>query len=189
MSRPRALSIALAPQLLALIVLAQPWFSVSMLVEGENVQLGSFDGATTFPSTSPIALLSLAALSVVAISAAKTRVAAILILIAANFSAVIFIAPMILQKQISALDTELDRLTGIANTHGLSNVTVTSSSLEFVWLACLAITVVLGFWMLRLSRGWTNEDKSTSARSDGAKPRGSRAKTESSIDLWDNQRS
>ena len=81
MSRTRALAIALAPQLLALIVLAQPWFKVSMQVDGSTVELGSFDGATTFAATSPIALLSLAALSVVAISAAKTRIAAIIILI------------------------------------------------------------------------------------------------------------
>jgi hypothetical protein len=188
MSRPRALSIALAPQLLALIVLAQPWFKISMLVDGKNAELGSFDGATTFPSTSPIALLSLAALSVVAISAAKTRVAAILILITANLTALILITPMILQKRISALDTELDRLTGIANTHGLSNVTVSSTGFEYVWLASLAITVAGGFWMLRLSKGWSNEDKSTTVRFDKAKQQGSRAKTESSIDLWDNQR-
>ena len=188
MSRPRALSIALAPQLLALIVLAQPWFKISMLVDGKNAELGSFDGATTFPSTSPIALLSLAALSVVAISAAKTRVAAILILITANLSALILITPMILQKQISALDNELDRLTGIANTHGLSNVTVSSTGFEFFWLASLAITVAVGFWLLRLSKGWSNEDKSTSARPDRPKQRGSRVKTQSSIDLWDNQR-
>jgi hypothetical protein len=188
MSRPRALSIALAPQLLALIVLAQPWFKVYMLVDGKNVELGSFDGATTFPSTSPIALLSLAALSVVAISAAKTRVAAVLILITANLTALILITPMILQKQISALDTELDRLTGIANTHGLSNVTVSSTGFEYVWLASLAITVAVGFWLLRLSKGWSNEDKSTSARPDRPKQSGSRVKTQSSIDLWDNQR-
>jgi hypothetical protein len=188
MSRPIALSIALAPQLLALIVLAQPWFSVSMLVEREIVELGSFDGATTFPSTSPIALLSLAALSVVAISAAKTRVAAILILITANLTALMSITPMILQKQISALDTELDRLTGIANTHGLSNVTVSSTGFEYFWLASLAITVAVGVWLLRLSKGWSNEDKSTSARPDRPKQRGSRVKTQSSIDLWDNQR-
>lgn len=188
MSRPRALSIALAPQLLALIVLAQPWFRVSMIADGQNVELGSFDGATTFPATSPIALLSLAALSVVAISAARTRVAAILILIAANLAALILITPMILQKQISALDTELDRLTGIANTHGLSNVTVSSTGFEYLWLASLAITVAAGFWMLQLSKGWSNEDKSTSANPNQPKKRGSRVKTESSIDLWDNQR-
>jgi hypothetical protein len=188
MSRPRVLAISLAPQLLALIVLAQPWFKVSMLVDGASVDLGAFDGATTFPATSPIALLSLAALSVVAISAGKARVAAIVILIAANLAALLLIVPMILQKQISALDTELDRLTGIANTHGLSNLTVTSSSIEYVWLASLAVTVALGVWMLRLSKGWSNEDKSSSSRGDSAKPRGSRAKSESSIDLWDNQR-
>ena len=188
MSRPRALSIALAPQLLALIVLAQPWFKISMLVDGQNVELGSFDGATTFPATSPIALLSLAALAVVAISAAKTRVTAILILMAANFAALILITPMILQKQISSLDTELDRLTGIANTHGLSNVTVSTTGFEYVWLASVAIAVAVGFWMLKLSKGWSNEDKSTSARPDRPKQRGSRVKTESSIDLWDNQR-
>lgn len=188
MNKPPALSIALAPQLLALIVLAQPWFAVSMLVDGTSVNLGSFDGATTFASTSPIALLSLAALSVVAISAGKTRVAAILILIAANLSALVLISPLILQKQISALDVELDRLTGIANTHGLANVTVSSTGLEFAWIVLVALTVAMGFWLLRLAKGWSNEDKSASAKRPSGKQRGSKPKPESSIDLWDNQR-
>lgn len=188
MNRSRAIAIAFAPQLLALLVLAQPWFKVSMLVEGSSVELGSFDGATTFPATSPIALLSLAALSVVAISAAKTRIAAMLILIIANSAALLFMVPMVLQRQISALDAELDRLTGIANTHGLSNVTVTSSGLEFVWIGSIAATVFLVFWLLWLSKGWSNEDRSTSARSNTPRKRNSKPKTESSIDLWDNQR-
>lgn len=188
MSKAKALSIALAPQLLALIVLAQPWFVVSMLVDGTTVSLGSFDGATTFASTSPIALLSLAALSVVAISAGKTRIAAILILIAANLGALVLISPMIVQKQISALDAELDRLTGIANTHGLSNVTVVSTGVEVAWIVLVALTVALGFWLLRVAKGWSNEDKSASAKNPSGKQRGSKAKPASSIDLWDNQR-
>lgn len=188
MSRPRALAIALAPQLLALLVLAQPWFKVSMQVDGSTVELGSFDGATTFAATSPIALLSLAALSVVAISAAKTRIAALIILISSNFAALISIAPMILQKHISALDSELDRLTGIANTHGLSNVTVTSSGFEYLWIASVAVTIVLGVWLLRLSKGWSNEDKSAVGTPRSGSRRVSKAKPQSSIDLWDNQR-
>lgn len=188
MSKPRALSLALLPQLLALLVLAQPWFKISMLVDGNNVELGSFDGATTFPATSPIALLSLAALAVIAISAAITRVIAILILITANLTSLILIAPMILQRQISALDSQLDRLTGIANTHGLANVSVTTTALEYVWLATVGLSVAIGIWLLRQAKSWSNEDKSTIARERLPKKRSSKAENESSIDLWDNQR-
>ncbi len=190
MNKSRALAIALVFQLAALLSLSQPWFKVSMQIDGSVVELGSFDGATTYPVSSPLALLGLASLSIVAISASKTRFAAILISISASLAALLAIVPLIITRNISALDGQLDRLTGIANTHGLQDLLIAPTAFASIWMAISAILLVYLIWMLRLSRAWSNQDKAASSSDEKRFAQGSKAKSQpkDSIELWDDQR-
>jgi uncharacterized membrane protein (TIGR02234 family) len=189
-SKGRALALALAFQLAALLILSQPWFKVSMQLDGSGVELGSFDGATTYPASTPLSLLGLAALSVVAISASKTRFAAILIAVSSTLGALLAIVPLIVTRDISALDGQLDRLTGIANTHGLQDLLIAPTAFASVWMVICAILLVYLIWMLKLSRAWSNQDKAASSRNEKSFAQGSKEKSQpkDSIELWDDQR-
>ncbi len=184
MTKSRSLALALAPQLLALIALAQPWFTISMLVDNSNVELGAFDGAKTFATASPLALLALAALAVAAISAAKTRLVAIALIAVSSLLSLSFLVPRILAQDVSSLDSQLDRLTGIANTHGLDEVSISASSWPFIWAALTFASLLFSIWMLRSASAWASEDKSRVSARSKSKDR----RTATSIDLWDEQR-
>ena len=189
MNKNRALALALVLQVSALLILSQPWFRVSMQVDGASVELGSFDGASTYPVSSPLALLGLAALSIVAISASRTRFAAILIAALSEITALIAVIPLFVASDITALDGQLDRLTGIANTHGLQDLEILATPFGWIWIVISASSLCYLLWMLQLSKSWSNQDKATSSRAKSLK-QGTRHKGEpkGSIELWDDQR-
>lgn len=185
MNRTRSLSVALALQVLALLALTQTWYTISMTTDGNAVALGSYDGASAYPVATPLALLGLAAISVVAISAGKTRLVAISISAVSAFAALALIVPLWLSQDVSALDTELDRLTGIANTHGLQDLGIAGSAMSFAWMALTALTAIFSSWMIVNSRNWVYLDRGVSSNGASAskKPR-----PKSAIDIWDEQR-
>jgi hypothetical protein len=160
-----------------------------MQVDGASVELGSFDGASTYPVSSPLALLGLAALSIVAISASRTRFAAILIAALSEITTLIAVIPLLVASDISALDGQLDRLTGIANTHGLQDLEILATPFGWIWTVISASSLCYLLWMLQLSKSWSNQDKATSSRAKSLK-QGTRHKGEpkGSIELWDDQR-
>lgn len=186
MNKTRSVSLAFGLQVLALIAISQPWFIVSMVVEGSSASLGSFDGAKTFAIVGPLALLSIAALAVTTISAHKTRFLAVVLTALASLAALIDAVPRVLAKDISGLDGQLDRLTGIANTHGLDTLAISVSVWPYLWALFTFASLLVAAWMLRLSTTWTNEDRSAAASK--LKPRAKAAASTSSIDLWDDQR-
>lgn len=157
-----------------------------MAVDGAKVQLGVFDGASAFPSATPLALLALAALAVTAISQSFTRRVAIILVATSSLVALLLTLPQILNQDVSALDGQLDRLTGIANTHGLENVEITSYWFAYAWVALAAACVAFSIWMLRSSATWSNQDRSSDSSKKSSTPSKKQPKT--SIDLWDDQR-
>lgn len=188
MNKARALTVALVLQLAGLLSLTQTWFRVSMQADGSNVELGSFDGSTTYPVLSQLSLLCIAALAVAAISAAKPRSAAILIAAAGSLSSLLLAVPLIVSRDISALDSQLDRLTGIANTHGLQDVEIVSTGLSLVWILASAMSLVFACWMLVLSKSWSNQDRAAKTERKSSADLRAKGLQKTSIELWDDQR-
>jgi uncharacterized membrane protein (TIGR02234 family) len=184
MTKFRVLSLGLTLELLALLLLTQSWFDISMAPNGEPVSLGSFDGATTYAVAMPLSLFALAAILVALITSRATQLIVIGLSMVSVFAAIMLLAPAIFSKNIASLDTQLARLTGIANTHGISDLTIGTTYAPIAWLLVQLLT---GLWLaaaLIWQRRWpvadktTPVDKSTKQKTDG-----------STISLWDNQRS
>jgi hypothetical protein len=190
MTKSRSLAIALALQVAALLSLSQTWFVISMTADDSLVQLGAFDGASAYPAAASLSLLNLAALAIVAISSSKTRTIAIAITAVSSLAALVVILPMALNMDVSALDGQLDRLTGIANTHGLQSLDISSSAFVVLWVVSTLLSLIFSVWLLRSSRQWSNEDRAalSTQQSNRVARKAAIKKPKSSIDLWDDQR-
>lgn len=186
MTRGKALGLALVLQLLAILLLTQTWFEVLMAPNGKLVTLGSFDGATTYPAAMPLQLFALAATVFALLTRGAVRAVVLGLAALAPVASVVTIGLAAMNKQISALDSQLDRLTGIANTHGISGLTVNASTFTVLWLACEVVTALWLAASAWMSGNWKqNEAAQRTERAKSAKP-GKSAK--STIDLWDDQR-
>ena len=184
MTKFRVLGLGLTLELLALLLLTQSWFDISMAPNGEPVSLGSFDGATTYAVAMPLALFALAAMLVALITSRKAQLIVLGLSAVSVFAAIMLLAPEIFSKNIASLDTQLARLTGIANTHGISDLTIATTYAPFAWLL---VQFLAGLWLtaaLFWQRSWPVADKTTPA----VKSRKQQADG-STISLWDNQRS
>ena len=183
MTKSRVLALGLALELLALLLLTQSWFEISMSPNGETVSLGSFDGATTYAVAMPLALFALAAILVALITSRIAQLIVIGLSALSSLASLALLAPAIFSKNIASLDTQLARLTGIANTHGISDLSIGTTFAPFAWLL---VEVVASVWLaaaLIWQRNWPVVDKT-------AAPTGKATKKQtdgSTISLWDNQ--
>ena len=184
MNRSRSVALALALQALALLSLSQDWFSISMKADGALVELGSYNGASAYPVASPLALLSLGALLVVAISIGITQRVAIAITAISPIMALAIVLPLAVSNDVSALDAQLDRLTGIANTHGLQDLGIAQTTMITIWALLNVLAAIFGVWMLFLASRWQNLDRGVTIK----KQRATKARPKTTIDLWDGQR-
>lgn len=186
MTKSKTIALALALQLLGLILLTQAWVTISMASEGKSSLLGDFDGATTYPTAMPIALFAIAAVLIAAISHRVTRLVALTLASLAELVALALVLPQVLTQSISALDSQLDRLTGIANTHGIEDVSVSYSLAPWIWaFSTLLAAIWLAFaWFKQGS--WQQQE--TADRYSTAKPAKKIKADTSTIELWDSQR-
>ena len=184
MNKRRLLGLAIVLQLLALLTLVQDWYLPSMQIEGRNVDLGSFDGATTFAVSMPLSLLALAALLVAAISGGFALFSALTLMGLANLGNLVLVGGLLLRRDLSSLDSQLDRLTGIANTHGLSDLTTDQTSYPIAWLALTISCLAASLTSIVSARRWLTASKDKAQATNPAKPQ----PPASSIDLWDSQR-
>ncbi|MBP6043425.1 MAG: Trp biosynthesis-associated membrane protein [Rhodoluna sp.] len=186
MTKSKTIALALALQLLGLIALTQTWVSISMASEGKTTSLGDFDGSTTYPTAMPLALFAISAVFIAAISRRVTRVTALALASLAELGALAFVLPQVLTRSISALDSQLDRLTGIANTHGIEDVSVSYSSAPWLWaLAALLSAIWLAFALFK--QGSWQQQETTDRYSTAKTAKKNKADT-STIEIWDSQR-
>lgn len=184
MTKQRFLFAISALQLFALVLLVQTWFTLSMVIDEKTLELGAFDGASAFGVSMPLSLLSLSALLVAFISNGFGLVSALAVTSIANLTNLALVTPMLVSQDLSALDGQLDRLTGIANTHGLEDLAVQQSAAPIAWMVVTLGCAVVAFSALKYVGTWKSArfDKVETAK----KPR--RDSSVSPIDLWDNQR-
>ena len=187
LSKQRLTFLALVLQASALILISQTWYSISMSPEGHTVVLGDYSGADANPSAMATSGFSAVAILVLAFSQRLAlRIAAALALIA-NVVLGFAVALGLANRNISALDTELDRLTGIAGTHGIKGLTIVQNSTGWVWLVIeivlvlsLAYAAIVAPTAVRaLKPSKSGKGKNTTSKAKAAA---------TTIDLWDDQR-
>ncbi len=190
MPRSRALATLFALQLLSILLLTQTWYTISMAPNGHSVTLGDYAGSDANPSAMPTLLFVAVALLVVGFTAGVGRVIALTAALLGSLGATMLTAIATLTKNISALDASLDRLTGIAQTHGISGLTTTQSAWAWAWLGCQLLETLLLLVTLWWQRSWT-VGKSAGSVEVAGKPKTATRKAavkKSAIELWDEQR-
>lgn len=168
-----------AIQLLNLLLLTQTWFSIAMKVNGLDTTLGDYDATATYALAMPTSLLAVASTLVGFLVAGKAKkfVLAFSALVSSTLGG--WLGLQVANRNITGLDSQLDRLTGIAKTHGVDNLEVRVGLAPWVWLA-ITVTVVL-------LAGYLAANRSAWKASQPLAP-GKAAKVTSTIDLWEQQR-
>ncbi len=179
MTNRRVVVILLAIQLLGLLLLTQTWYSIAMQVAGKRTVLGDFLGSQSYAIAMPVTLFLLAAtlVSLLTGSTASRIVLATQTLVSTGL--VVWLGIQVAQANIAELDPQLERLTGIAKTHGVSGVEVASGVNSWLWIATQLLAILLCGYLASRSKGW--QRPSQAVKGVGNKPR-------SAIDLWDSQR-
>lgn len=164
---------------------AQVWYDVNMSPNEETVSLKSFDGYTVYPWIISILLVSLASIAAAAISRKLGRIVALSIGFAASAALVALTATALVKTDLLAVSKQIELATGIAATHGISNVSVSTLLPAYVALGAFFLLMLCFGLALISQRSWAERAASPRTQADKA------SKTTSptdSIGLWDDQR-
>ena len=182
MTRGRLLALLLVLQLLATLILTQTWFSIAMVLNGNPTTLGEYDGATTYAIAMPVNLLSLALLGVALLTRGLTTRILLAVLALVAIANGIFLMLQVLARNVSGLDSQLERLTGIAKTHGISDLQISTSAFPWIWLTVTILITLIAGYGTAVGRIWTLKALRQT------KPTARAAKLDP-ISLWEDQRS
>ena len=162
-----------------ILLVTQTWFTVSMQINGNNSNLGDFDGATTYPIAMPIMLFIAAALliSFIIHGFAKRLVFGLVTLV--GLTSAIWVAYLVATRNIIALDPQLERLTGIAKTHGLAGLQINQSFFPWLWASVTVAIGLVSAYLAFTKSSWLRNNQ-------GSEPNPPQAAT--TIDLWEQQR-
>lgn len=180
LSKGRSLSILSLTVLAGFVISGQEWFSVSMSPNDESVTLQNFDGYTSYAWLSPLLLVCLAATSTAAISASKTRLISLVVGAVSSALLLLLVFRAVLFQDLSGLAKEIEAATGIAATHGVSDLAVTTQLPAWLAIGVFALICLTFAGMIFWQRGWVAKKPNTGARKIKAEP--------DSIALWDEQR-
>jgi hypothetical protein len=181
MNNRRLHTLLFAVQLLNLLLLTQTWFSISMNLNGANTNLGEFDATATYALAMPSSLLETAAVLVAFLVNGLAKRLVLGFSALATASLALWLGIQVSNRNVAGLDGQLDRLTGIAKTHGIDSLQVSVTFTPWVWLGLAVLMVIIGGWLAVNTHPWTS--KPTQANKGS-----SSGKTESTIDLWEQQR-
>jgi hypothetical protein len=181
MTSRRLLALLLALQFLALLLLTQTWFTISMRRNGSLTSLGEFDGATTYSSAMPTTLFAIASCLVALLTKTKTKRVFLGLAALASTWLAIFLSLQVLVRNVSGLDPQLERLTGIAKTHGVTDLTIQTSLFPWMWLVVTALEIACAAWLAISGAVWSV------ALPNNHLVKAKRAPT-STIELWEQQR-
>ena len=166
------------------IAAAQTWFRLEMAPNGTTVELGSFDGFTTYSFLSPNLLVCLAALFASAFIGGVGRKIAGFLGLASAVAALGLLVPRLIASDVSGLAPQIEKLTGIAATHGIKDLTVLVLPWAWISVGAIALLALIQVVFLLTERKWPKK----TAKSDRYQT-GQTAKDENdTIGLWDSQR-
>ena len=128
MTNQRILGGLLLLQGLNILLITQTWFTVEMEINGALASLGSFDATSAYAIAMPSSLLVGAALIVAFLLKGVTRSLVIAFASLATLAGAVWLTFQVVQRNVSGLDGQLEKITGIANTHGANRRGWVSSS-------------------------------------------------------------
>lgn len=166
------------------IAAAQPWYSLEMAPNGTTVELGRYDGFTAYAFLSPILLVCLAALFASAFIGGVGRKIAGLAALSVSALGVALLTPRILGADVSGLASQIEKLTGIAATHGIKDLDVLVLSWAWISLALLLLLIAVQAAFMIVERNWPKR----LAKSDRYQTSQTAKDDNDTIGLWDSQR-
>lgn len=166
------------------IAAAQSWFSLEMAPNESTVELGRYDGFTSYGFLSPILLVVLAALFASAfLGGIGRKVAGAIAVLATGLSALL-LTPRVAGADVSGLSTQIEKLTGIAATHGIDDLTVITLPWAWITLTCLALLLAVEIIFFTTEHNWPKK----LAKSDRYQTGQTAKDDDDTIGLWDSQR-
>ena len=176
----RLLTLLLLIQLICLVILTQSWFQISMEIDRKINVLGDFDAIASYPVAMPISLLSCTAIFIAFLLQGLGRRIVLVLLAAISTLSMSFLGVQILSRDVSGLDGQLEKLTGIAKTHGVEGLSTQMTFSPWIWLAFAIISSSLSIY-LAIRRQDPSSIRQQPKKTDKSAPR-------SSIELWERQR-
>jgi hypothetical protein len=175
---------SLGPILLMLIgsfaLAGQAWYLVSMSPNDETVTLKSFDGFSAYAWVSPLLLVCLAAMATSAISSGAMRLVSLCSGAASSFALTFLAGFAISTQDLAGLARGLETATGIAATHGISGLTITTQPFALLSVGTFVLTCVFFILAVFTSKNWVSRA--------GTPSHSSQVQTKDTISLWDEQR-
>jgi hypothetical protein len=168
-------------QLVAFVATSQTWFEVTMNPNDETVTLQSFDGYSTYPWISPLLVVCLASSAVGYLTKGKTRVAMFVTGATSAFFLTSLAAIGVLSKDLSGVAKQLETATGIAATHGISGLGVSTQPVASLSVVCFLFLGTLFLFAAISQKYWVVKSPVTQTASPSKEPK-------TAIDLWDEQR-
>lgn len=168
-------------ELAAWIVSGQNWYEVSMTPDQDTLVLQSFDAMATNGFTGPILSVNLAALAAGLLTAGKSRS---LIFSIASFSSLgltILAAINVSQQNLAGVAKQIESATGIAATHGLTGVEVTTLISAPIGVGIYALLAIGFGYAAATSKFWQKRVAKVNQESNKKGPT-------DSISMWDQQR-
>jgi hypothetical protein len=150
-----------------------------MQVNGKQTVLGDFQGSQSYAVAMPVTLFLLAATLVSLLTGRKASRIVLVNESLVTTALAVWLGIQVTLANVAELDPQLERLTGIAKTHGVSGIDVTSGVNPWFWIATQLLAVGFCGFLASRSKGW--QRPSTATKGEGNKPA-------SAIDLWDSQR-
>lgn len=164
----------------AFVLVGQTWYLVSMSPNDETVTLKDFDGFSSYNWISPLLLVCLAALATSAISVAATRLASLWLGAISSITLALLSAVSISRQDLSAVAKELEAATGIAATHGISGLEITTQPVALVSIGVFGATFTAFILAIISSKSWKARASKPALLKD--RP------VKDTISLWDEQR-
>lgn len=184
MTKGRLLTLWLAFVILAYIFASQDWYTLSMRPDGDLVKLSSYDGLTAYANLSPILMLNFAAVLVVSFVGSLARKITLSLIALADLGSLIWIIGRIANQDVSGLAKQVEQMTGIAATHGVTGLTVATQPASTGFAVSLALTIAAVTFGIFTERKWPKRATKTELPNQSAK----NSEPKDAIGIWDSQR-
>lgn len=181
MNNRRLHAILVLLQLLGLLLLTQPWFNISMSLNGKPTSLGEYDATAAYSIAMPATLLAGAAVLVALLLTNLPRRLTLGFNAVVLSASVFWIGAQVMSKNVAGLDGQLDRLTGIANTHGAAGLSTEVSLFPWLWIVGTILAVLVCGYLAINKAGWIKPTTTDSKSKKMKLP-------VSPIELWEQQR-
>jgi Tryptophan-associated transmembrane protein (Trp_oprn_chp) len=165
--------------LVSLLLLTQDWFSISMRLDGSDSSLGSFDGVSTYPVAMPASILTSASILIGFLMMGWSRRAALTVTALTSGLSALWTSTQVASLNVAALDSQLDRLTGIAKTHGVAGLSVEASVNPWLWSGVTVLICAIAIFLVFSKGPFVRRPTQRPANSP---------EQQSTIDLWEQQR-